>query len=80
MQLMIPFDDTSFHEELDPYCISCRSGDVAADATQPPFFGDKERTYLVIPFVCNECSFGFSVNIKFKPCSVHAEQYVGKAN
>ena len=65
LRKMSPFDEVTLKEQLEPFCIGCGSSNIHADEDQPPFYGDNEKTYLIVPFVCGDCQYSFSVNIEF---------------
>lgn len=70
---MHPNNDVSFHEEMKPFCPSCGSGKISANKDEPPFYGDKENKYLIVPFYCDKCTNSFSVNVRFEPSGVIIE-------
>ena len=55
---MIPSDEVTFSESLNPYCISCGSKKIIEGSD--PFWVDG---LLVAPLHCTDCGYGFSMNI-----------------
>jgi len=62
---MIQYDEVTFKTVLNPYCPNCGSNIIVADKNTQPFYGDKYKTFLVVPFCCEKCRYSFSINIEF---------------
>ena len=65
---MIPFDEITFHETINPFCIDCGSGKIVLNKKQPPFAVNDG--YIVISFICTKCGYSFGAHIFIKPNSI----------
>jgi hypothetical protein len=60
---MLPYDETTFREQIHPFCIHCGGGEIRPGGE--PFYG--EPSFLVVPMKCTDCGHRFSLNLEVCP-------------
>ena len=62
---MILRDDVTFEEKLTPYCIACNGANLKS--AQAPFFASDQELEIIIPLICEDCGYGFSIDLDIVP-------------
>ena len=62
---MILRDDVTFEEKLTPHCIACNGANLKP--AQAPFFASDKALEVIIPLICEDCGYSFSIDLNIVP-------------
>jgi len=68
---MIPTDEVTFTEKLNPFCINCGCDNLKRNISDQPFFADNKNLFVVIPLECQDCGYAFSINLDIEPLAIN---------
>ena len=62
---MIPYNETSFREKVNPFCINCGSDNIVV--FDYPFC---KNAIITVPMICDDCDHRFSLQWEICPESM----------